>query len=325
MNVISNLTVETFFKDNKHELKLKFFNTKSGLHRIIKDQDLCRPGLLLAGFIQTFAEKKIQILGNTEISYLEKLDHKNRHAAFDRLMKANIPCLIISNNHKLSKNMLEIADNEGIAIFGSPNSTLYIYQTLFEYLNDKCAPCTDVHGSLVDVYGIGILFTGRSGIGKSEIALDLVERGHRLVADDVVSIYRKQTGILIGTNKKFLKNIIEIRGVGIIDIKSLFGLRATRAQKRIEVEVHLEDHKPIESYDRLGIDDEYKEYLDVKIPLIYLPIYPGKNITVISEVIALKILQRVDGVRPEKDFIRKLNKKIKENSRISKYLTDDFE
>lgn len=140
---------------------------------------------------------------------------------------------------------------------------------------------------------------GRSGIGKSEIELDLVERGHRLVADDVVSIYRKQTGVLIGTNKKILKNILEIRGVGLIDIRSLFGIRATRAQKRIEVEVHLEDHKPIESYDRLGIDDEYKEYLYVIIPLIYLPIYPGKNITVISEVIALKILQRVFGVRSE--------------------------
>ena len=248
---------------------------------------------------KNFCRKKIQVLGNTEIAYLKKLEQKNCNAAFDRLMKAKIPCLIISNNHKLSKDLLEIADKEGIAVFGSHNSTLYIYQALFEYLNDKYAPGTDVHGTLVDVYGIGILFTGRSGIGKSEIALDLVERGHRLVADDVVSIYRKQTGVLIGTNKKILKNILEIRGVGLIDIRSLFGIRATRAQKRIEVEVHLEDHKPIESYDRLGIDDEYKEYLYVIIPLIYLPIYPGKNITVISEVIALKILQRVFGVRPE--------------------------
>ncbi len=325
MNGRIDLTVELCYKDNKHELKLKLCNTKLGLKRIIIDHDLCRPGLLLAGFTQTFAEKKIQILGQTEISYLKQLNKNEQTVTFRRLMKSDIPCLIISNGHKLSKGLLNIADENGITVFSSPDSSNHIYQILYEYLNDKCALSTDVHGTLVDVYGIGILFTGRSGIGKSEIALDLVERGHQLVADDVVSVYRKRTGVLVGTNKEVLKNILEIRGVGLIDVRSMFGVRSIRAQKRIEIEVRLEDHRPIEKYDRLGIDDDFKQYLDVNIPIIYLPIFPGKNITVITEVIALKIIQRVYGVRPEKEFVKKLENKIKRNKRLSKHLTGDIE
>ncbi|MFC1554978.1 HPr kinase/phosphorylase, partial [candidate division KSB1 bacterium] len=210
-------------------------------------------------------------------------------------------------------------------VFRSSRPTIHIYHMLFEYLTEKLAPATTVHGTLVDVYGVGVLFTGRSGIGKSEIALDLVERGHRLVADDIVCIIKKRSGMLTGTSQKLLKNMLEIRGVGLIDVWSTFGIRATRVQKRIEVEVLLEDHRKIEDYDRLGVEDENREYLGVKIPLLRLPIFPGKNITVISEVIALKVMQRIYGFRPEKDFINKLDKKIKEQNKIRKYLAGDIE
>ncbi|KPK88049.1 hypothetical protein AMJ80_11435, partial [bacterium SM23_31] len=281
--------------------------------------------LLLAGFTKNFANKKIQIFGKTEIAYLSDHDKNGRIAIFTRLMKADVPCLIISHNAKIDKELLEIADEAETSVFISPSTTIQIYQVLFEYLNDKFAPFTTAHGTLVDVYGVGILFTGRSGIGKSEIALDLIERGHRLVADDVVYIFRKKSGVLIGTSQEMLKNMIEIRGAGLIDVWSIFGIRAIRVQKRIEVEVQLEDHKKIENYDRLGVDDEINEYLGVKIPLIHLPIFPGKNITVIAEVIALKIMQRVYGIRPERDFMHRLDKKIKKNDQIRKYLSGDVE
>ncbi|MFC1477792.1 HPr kinase/phosphorylase, partial [candidate division KSB1 bacterium] len=172
---------------------------------------------------------------------------------------------------------------------------------------------------------IGILFTGKSGVGKSEIALDLVERGHRLVADDVVRIFRKSAGVLVGTSEELLKSMLEIRGVGLIDVWSIFGIRAVRVQKRLEVVVHLEIAKNLEEYDRLGTETKYKKFLDVEIPIIYLPILPGKNITVISEVIALKAMQRVYGIQPEHDFMRRLDEKIKENRHIRKYLTGDLE
>jgi len=325
MKLEKELSVKTCYEDNKQELKLRLLNTRAGLKKIIKEYDLCRPGLLLAGFSKNFANKKIQTFGKTEIAYLSDHDKNGRIAIFTRLMKADIPCLIISHNARIDKELLEIADEAETSVFISPSTTIQIYQVLFEYLNDKFAPFTTAHGTLVDVYGVGILFTGRSGIGKSEIALDLVERGHRLVADDVVNIFRKKSGVLIGTNQEMLKNMIEIRGVGIIDVWSIFGIRAIRVQKRIEVEVQLEDHQKIENYDRLGINDEFKEYLGVKIPLIHLPIFPGKNITVIAEVIALKIMQRVYGIRPERDFMHRLDKKIKKNDQIRKYLSGDVE
>ena len=325
MKNTTELTVKTCYEENKSALGLKLLNSDSGLKKIIKDHDLCRPGLLLSGFTKIFAEKKIQVFGKTEISYLAEENKSDRKQAFERLMKADIPCLIVAHNGKIDKELLRIADKTGISIFACPSTTFHIYQILHKYLSEKFAPSTSVHGTLVDVYGVGILLTGRSGIGKSEIALDLVERGHRLVADDVVTLKRTRVDVLIGTSQEILKSMLEIRGVGLIDVWSMFGISAIRIQKRVEVEVQLEDHKKIDSYDRLGIDDEFKEYLDVKIPLIHLPIFPGKNVTVIAEVIALKIMQRIYGMRPEKDFMQKLGEKIKENDRIRKYLAGDVE
>ena len=325
MNHNQPLTVKQCFDDNKHDLKLKLLSSSVGLKHIIEDLDLNRPGLLLAGFTKTFAEKKIQIFGITELSYLADLNKPSRIAAFSRLISMNIPCLFISNNGKLDDALIEIAETAGIAIIQSPYPTIQVYHMLFEYINNKFAPSMTVHGTLVDVYGIGVLFTGRSGIGKSEIALDLVERGHRLVADDIVCIYQKHSEILIGTSQKILQNVLEIRGVGIIDIFNTFGIRAIRGQKRIEIEVRLEDHGNIETYDRLGIDEEFIEYLNVKIPLIHLPIFPGKNVTVISEVIALKTMQKIYGIRPEREFIQRLNKTIKQKDKIRKYLSGDME
>ncbi|MFC1557359.1 HPr(Ser) kinase/phosphatase [candidate division KSB1 bacterium] len=325
MNTNQKLTVEILLKENKQLLSLRLLNTKSGLKKVIHEPDLCRPGLLLAGFTKTFSYKKIQVFGRTELAYLEQLGKEERIEAFTRMLKSNIPCLVVANKGKIDKELLQSANDANTCIIQSPFPTIQIYQALFEYLNDKVAPWTAVHGTLVDVYGIGILFTGKSGIGKSEIALDLVERGHRLVADDVVKIFRKSAGVIVGTSEAMLKNMLEIRGVGLIDVWSIFGIRAIRVQKRVEVEVQLEQEKELEEYDRLGITTELKQYLGVEIPVIHLPILPGKNITVISEVIALKAMQRVYGIQPEQEFIKRLDKKIKENVYLRKYLTRDLE
>ncbi len=319
------LTAERLFQDNKQNLDLKLINKDSGFTKIINDHDLNRPGLLLSGFVEVFSNSKIQIFGNTEIGYLNKLPKKERLKSFEGLMKHDIPCLVVANSVPVGRDLVAIANKYETCIFRSSHPTIQIYHVLLSYLNAVFAPRITVHGTLVDVYGMGILFTGRSGIGKSEIALDLVERGHRLVADDVVEIFRKREGALIGTSQELLKNMLEIRGLGLIDVWSIFGIRAIRIQKRVEVEVKLEDHREIHDYERLGDEMKYTSYLDVKIPLLKLPIFPGKNITVISEVIALKLMQRIYGIRPEKDFIKRLNKKLKQSDRIKKYLLDDIE
>ncbi len=182
-----------------------------------------------------------------------------------------------------------------------------------------------MHGTLIDVYGIGVLLSGRSGIGKSEVALDLVERGHRLVSDDVVEIVKKSREILIGQTNSLLRHHIELRGLGIVDVQSMFGIRAIRVQKRVEIEVQLEDWDDSEDYERLGMEDQFKEILGVKLPIVRLPIFPGKNITVIVETIALNQLLKIHGLHPAKKFNELLMKRIQEKQELKKYLKGDFE
>ncbi|MBU1881710.1 HPr(Ser) kinase/phosphatase, partial [bacterium] len=196
---------------------------------------------------------------------------------------------------------------------------------LSDYLDDKFAPKETLHGTLVDVYGTGVLFTGRSGIGKSEIALDLVERGHRLVADDVVILTKKAEGILIGSGPEMLKHFMEIRGVGIIDVRQIFGVRAIRLQKRVEVLVELIEWNPDEDYDRTGLDEQERDFLSVKIPYLKLPVYPGKNITVIAEVIALNLHLKVYGYHPARVFNSRLMHSMANKKIATNYLDKDYE
>ncbi len=204
------------------------------------------------------------------------------------------------------------------------STTPFIHE-LTAYLDDIFAPASTTHGSLVDVYGVGLLFTGRSGIGKSECALDLVERGHRLVADDVVTIKRRHENVLIGSANKVLGHHIEIRGVGIIDLQKVFGIRAIRFQKRIEVEVHLEEWQDGSDYERTGLEDRLATLLGVQIPLVTVPIYPGKNITVIAEVIALNYLVKSYGFDAALEFDRKLSEIMTQNARLKLLARDDLE
>lgn len=328
---MSSISVQDFYESNKRSLKLELLAGKNGLKKTITQVEIHRPGLALTGFVDIFSYERIQVLGNTELAYLDSLNPRERGVAFNRLAEFEIPCIVITNHNKAYKEMTELCNNRKTPVFRTPLSTTSFVRFLGNYLEEQFAPRSQVHGSLVDVYGIGVLLSGRSGIGKSEVALDLVERGHRLVADDLVTIIRKADDILIGTANEILEHHIEVRGLGIIDVRSMFGIRAIRQQKRVEVEVMLEEWDSKEDYERIGLEDSFTDILGVNIPLVRLPIFPGKNITVIIETISLNTLLKIFGVHPAKEFNKRLlkrlggQKNVKGYQKLRQYLEHDLE
>lgn len=322
---MEEITVEILYYDNKNRLKLEILNNDSGFDKVIKEPELHRPGLALSGFVDVFTYSRVQIIGNTELAYLETLSPTKRKAALRLVFGFDLPCIIITDNNIPPQELVKIANERKITILRTLYPTTYVIQLLSSYLEKKFAPHTSIHGSMVDVYGVGVLLTGRSGIGKSEIALDIVERGNRLVADDVVHIYRQARGVLIASGSEVLQHHMEIRGIGIIDVRSIFGIRSIRLQKRIEVEVHLEDWEEGKDYERIGLEEKTQSYLDVEVPLINLPIFPGKNVTVIIETIALNQLLKIYGTHAAQEFNERLIQRIQSSTDIKDYLFFDNE
>ncbi|MEJ2635109.1 MAG: HPr(Ser) kinase/phosphatase [Calditrichia bacterium] len=326
------LNVGTFFSDNQKKLKLQLLNSNSGFERLIKTEELNRPGLALAGFLDLFTYDRIQVLGNTELQYLFALSDVKRRECLEPVLSYEIPCIIVTEDNEIPPELLSIATRRQISVFRTKFATTVFFHYLSDYLHNEFAPKTTVHGTLVDVYGIGVLFTGRSGIGKSEIALDLIERGHRLVADDVVIITKKAEEILMGEGRELAEHHLEVRGLGLIDTRSIFGIRAVRVHKRVEVEVQLVEFDPNVDYDRTGLDEQTTTVLGVEIPLVVLPINPGKNITVIAETIALNQLMKIYGHHTPKEFNKRLMEKIRQQERkhllelkMRDFLDKDFE
>lgn len=297
----------------------------------IKDKDLHRPGLALAGYIDLFTYQKVQIIGNTESRYLENLSPDKRIDSFKEFTSFDIPLIICTAGNRLPEALVEIARERGIPVAITPVETSKFMFLLRDFLQDYFALQTMVHGTMVDVYGIGILISGKSGIGKSEVALDLVERGHRLVSDDVVMLTKK-SNILIASATEMNKHFMEIRGLGILNVLSMFGIRSIRYQKRLEVILELSLWEDTSSIERTGLDNETTDILDTSIPLIKLPITPGKNITVIAEVIAMNYLLKHYGYDAAEEFQNKVHSHIakKKNSpdmpnRAVEYFEGDFE
>ena len=321
-----SITVKTLFLENKKPLKLELVSGKSGLKKTITKKELHRPGLALAGFVDKFTYKRVQICGNTEILYLKKLTPAKRQKAVQKVMAFDIPCFIVTDSNEIPAEFALSSEQHGIPVFRTPFATTQIAQHLGDYLDGKFALRTFIHGSLVDVYGIGVLIAGRSGIGKSEVALDLVARGHRLVVDDVVTIVQRSGGILIGLGNDKLKYHMEIRGLGVVDVQAMFGIRGIRRQKRVEVQLELVDWDNSEKYERLGLKEITTDILGVKIPLVRLPVYPGKNISVIAETIAMNQLLKIYGLDSAREFEKELyRKQIKETLGAKEYLGRDFE
>ncbi|MBN1292138.1 MAG: HPr(Ser) kinase/phosphatase [Candidatus Latescibacteria bacterium] len=309
------ITVGTFLEENKERLVLELIAGRNGTDNVLISPELNRPGLALTGFIDLFTYNRVQLIGNTEILYLSTLTETKKIEAFEIICQFALPCIIFTNGVTPSPGVVSLCNTQNIPLIISSLSTTQFVHLFSYYLEDNFAPSTAMHGTLVDVYGMGLFFTGRPGIGKSEVTLDLVERGHRLVADDVVHIIRKSRGIVVGTGNELTRSLIEIRGVGIVDVQQMFGIRATRVQKRIEVEVQLVDWDDKKTMDRTGLDENITTILDVEIPKVEIPIYPGKYIAVIVESIALNQLLKIRGYNAAKELANRQMNLIRENEK----------
>ena len=305
------LSVAYFYQQMKDRFKLKLVAGEAGLAtKKITDKNLHRPGLALAGYVGLFTFHRLQIFGNTELYYLESLQAEERANAFSTLASFDVPCIVITNANKIGDDLLAICNERGIPTFVTPIETTKAIYFISDFLDDQFNLHTTIHGSFIDVYGVGMLFVGKSGVGKSEVALDLIERGHRLVADDVVVVTQKGEGILMGSGTDFGQHFMEIRGLGIINVREMFGIRAIRFQKRVEVIVELEVWDREATYTRTGLEESLVKILDVEAQRVKLPILPGKNITVISEVIALNYLLKHYGYDASAAFAKRLDDKI---------------
>jgi len=300
------IQVEKLLEEKGTELELERLSQCAHGTIQITVSDVNRPGLCLAGFTQNFLFERIQILGETEHLFLSTLSEAMCQEAISRLLKYDLPVIIFTKSLPVPPYLLRLADERHIPVLRTPLSTTPFIHRLTSYLDDEFAPQTTIHGSIVDVYGVGMLITGKSGIGKSECALDLVERGHRLVADDMVVVTRTQKGFLIGTANEHLKYHMEIRGIGIIDVRRMFGIRAIRPRKKIELAIELREWEADVQYDRLGLEESFRSILGVKIPVVTVPINPGKNITVIAEAVALNQLLKEQGIHAAAELNKRL-------------------
>ena len=316
------MTVEDLLRSKGDALRLELLTSRCKLDRPIEEPSISSPGLVLAGFTDRFPRGRLQVLGETEVSFLNSLGEAELRRALEAFFELDMPAVIVTKGLDVPPAAIEIADEHGVPLIRSELKTGEFYRRIQPYLEDGFAPTVTLHGSLADVYGVGLLFMGRSGIGKSECVLDLVERGHRLVADDMVIVTRRGNGVLIGRGHELQGHHMEIRGVGIIDIRALFGIRAIRQQKRIEVVVQLEEWNDAAYYDRTGLESDEMEILGVRIPRVTIPLNPGKNITVISEVVAMNHLLKFSGVHSAQLFNQRLKDAMKP---VRDYLEEDYE
>lgn len=277
--------------------------------RIITTSDVNRPALEFAGYFEHFAEERVQIIGMVEHSYLEHLPEDIRVERYKQLLHHNVPCVVMCRGFEPSEMVLRIAGERGIPILGTKEATSRFVSETIYFLDGRLAPCISVHGVLVDIYGEGVMLMGESGIGKSEAALELVRRGHRLVTDDVVVIRKLNNNTLVGTAPELTRHFIELRGIGIIDVKTLFGVECVKEKQSIDLVIKLEEWRKDKIYDRLGMNEEYEEILGNKISRYSIPIRPGRNLAVICEAAAANHRQKKMGY----DAGKELTRRVKEN------------
>ena len=306
-------------------LQLEPLTGEVGLDRPIPDPEVASPGLALAGYTGRFMPRRLHVLGETEITFLGSMTPEARRHALEGFFSFDLPCIFVTKGQEVPAELLDLARSRGVPVLRTRLKTAEFYRRIKPIVESAFAPRTTLHGSLADVYGVGLLFVGRSGIGKSECVLDLVERGHRLVADDVVQVTRLGHNVLIGQGHELAGHHMEIRGIGLIDIPALFGIRAVRQQKRIEVVVQLEDWENAKDTDRTGLAQNETTILDVALPKVVVPLNPGKNITVISEVVAMMHLLRYSGVDVAAAFNERLIRRMKEKQGVREYLQEDYE
>ncbi len=275
--------------------------------------DVARPGLQLAGYYDHFEPMRLQVMGNAETSYLQKLTDAERSMTFDRLFSYKSPALLIARDIVPDPQCLEMAKKHNVTVLRCKQATSTIVSDIIAYLKSALAPCITRHGVLMEVYGEGLLLIGDSGIGKSEAAIELLKRGHRLIADDAVEIRKISEKTLVGTAPKLIRNYVELRGIGIINVAKLFGMGAVRAENEINLVVNIVPWDQQKVYDRLGLEEQHMDILGVQIPMNTIPITPGRNLAVILEVAAMNNRQRKMGYNPALEFTQQMDKHFSEN------------
>lgn len=305
-NLVRSVSVQRILDTKRESLSLELLTPGVPLDQMATDPDVASPGVALAGFTDRTPSGRMWVFGETELQFLATLDDSEAEERIRTLCGFEAPALFITKGQDVPQYFLDAATAAAVPVLRSARSTKDFYQRLKPFLENEMAPTTTLHGSLADVYGVGLLFVGDSGVGKSECVLDLVERGHRLVADDLVLASRPLHGVLMGRGHELQKHHMEIRGIGIIDVSALFGVRAIRQQKRIEVVVNLQMWDADRDYARTGLEEEFQDILGVEIPKVTVPLNPGKNITVISEVVAMNHLLKYSGVNSAQAFDQKL-------------------
>lgn len=275
--------------------------------------DVARPGLQLAGYFDHFEPMRLQVLGNVEISYLHKLTAAERNLVYDRFFSYKFPALLIARDREPSGECMEMARKHNVTVLQCHQATSDIVSSLIAYLKAELAPIVTRHGVLMEVYGEGILLIGDSGIGKSETAIELIKRGHRLIADDAVEIRKVNANQLVGTAPNLIKNYIELRGIGIINVAKLFGIGAVKQENEINLVVNIVPWDTQAAYDRLGLEDQYMDILGVQIPLNTIPVTPGRNLAVILEVAAMNNRQRKMGYNSAQEFTDQISRHFDQN------------
>lgn len=290
---------------------LKNFTPEIDLEQAqITKADVNRPALQLHGFYEHFDEARVQLIGHVEMAYVDKKTDEEKNAAFSKLFSYNLPCVIFCREQEPGPILLQEAIKSNTPVLGTDRATSEFMSALIYLLNMDFAPYTTIHGVLVDVYGEGLLITGESGIGKSEAALELIRRGHRLVSDDVVEIRRPNNERLYGRAPSITQYLIELRGIGIIDVKSLYGVEAVKNEQRIDLVIKLEDWKKEKEYDRLGMTDEYMNILGIDVTCHSLPIRPGRNLAVICETAAVNHRQKKMGYNAAEELYRRVQENM---------------
>ena len=275
-------------------------------------EDLSRPGLQLVGYLEHFEPLRLQVMGNAEFSYLSGLSAQERLASYDRIFAYKFPALLIARNLPVDEQCLQMAVKHDVTVLRTEDATGIAINAVIDYLQLALAPTITRHGVLMEVYGEGLLLIGESGIGKSEAAVELLKRGHRLIADDAVDIRKMAENTLVGTAPELIRNYVELRGIGIINVAKLFGMGAVRAENNIDLVVNIVPWNTQEVYDRLGLEDQYMDILGVKVPMNTIPITPGRNLAVILEVAAMNNRQRKMGYNPALEFTQKIDRHFEE-------------
>nr|WGD84315.1 HPr(Ser) kinase/phosphatase [Bacillus subtilis] len=293
-------------KDVMEQFNLELISGEEGINRPITMSDLSRSGIEIAGYFTYYPRERVQLLGKTELSFFEQLPEEEKKQRMDSLCTDVTPAIILSRDMPIPQELIDASEKNGVPVLRSPLKTTRLSSRLTNFLESRLAPTTAIHGVLVDIYGVGVLITGKSGVGKSETALELVKRGHRLVADDCVEIRQEDQDTLVGNAPELIEHLLEIRGLGIINVMTLFGAGAVRSNKRITIVMNLELWEQGKQYDRLGLEEETMKIIDTEITKLTIPVRPGRNLAVIIEVAAMNFRLKRMGLNAAEQFTNKL-------------------